>query len=441
MSHPRAPTTALGLTAALALLVSGCETDDSPGATPASDAAAGDVGTDGAAVGGADAPVIPSAPDASPADAGTASTPLYLIHTAVQAMSGRTNYFTLVDSLATPRKLDYAQSLELPGFARLYANQGDGFFAIGEGEAPIITRYDFTSDGRFIKGKSVSLQSYGVASMGPQAVLFVGPTKAYYRDQDQNQIIVWDSKEMVVIKTIPLPGDLVKEGFLPLFSQWAERPGEGYFAVGAQTKTYDRVLPGTHLVRIDTASDTVTVTSDTRCRGFFKTARLANTLYFFSNVINGFGQAVAPDDAGQADCFLRIPPGQTGFDPEFVGTLGKAFAANQIATVISVTADGRAWAQVADTTVTPSQPGTTAAQWYSKGWSWAHLPLASPVTFERVPGDPGAYSGNAFIVGSDFFVSQARPDYSESALVNTAGPTAVPGISFAGFALDVSRVR
>jgi hypothetical protein len=136
-----------------------------------------------------------------------------------------------------------------------------------------------------------------------------------------------------------------------------------------------------------------------------------------------------------------VSPGRTTWDPDYVGTLAEAFPGKQAATVISVTEDGRAWALVVDLSVAPTTPGTTAGAWYAKGWSWAHVELATLSDATKVPGEPGAYSGNAFMVGSDFFISQAKADYSETTLVNLSGGTPAPGVSFPGFALDVNRVR
>jgi hypothetical protein len=279
--------------------------------------------------------------------------------------------------------------------------------------------------------------------MGAQAVLFISPTKAYFKDPDQNQVIVWSPETMTVIKTIPMPGELLPSSLENIlgYSQWAARPGEAYFSASTYGKTYDRANPGATLIRIDTSTDAVTTVSETRCRGFFKTGTLDGTLYFFSDVINGFGHAVYPDDGGQADCFLRISPGKTVFDEDFAGTFSRAFGATDIVTAVALTEDGRAWLQVADLNVTPKTPGTKYTEWYSKGWTWASVRLADLSQSERVPGAAGAYEGNAFTSGPDFFISQGTAGYEETSLVNLSGPAPAPGLSFPGFALDIARVR
>ncbi|MBZ4417942.1 MxcI [Myxococcus sp. RHST-1-4] len=379
--------------------------------------------------------------DGPPGPTEPATQPQYLIHSAVQTDGTRMNYFTLVDSLDQATQLDYSKSLELPGRPRLYAAQGIGFFAIGGGEAPTITRYEL-KDGRLVAGSSISLQAQGVRAMGAQAVLFVSATKAYYKDDAQAQIIVWNPTEMAIEKTLPLPRELVKQGYVTSLSQWASRAGEAYFTVGWTTPTYDRVLPGTVLVRLDTATDELTQVPDERCRDINKTARLGDTLYFFSGVINGLGHtAYGAENGGQQDCILRISPGQRTFDADYVGTVAPALGDNKVGTVIAVTEDGKAWVQAADTTITPSAPGTTYSEWYSKGWSWWSLPLESLSNPVRVEGSPGAYSGFAASTGASFFVSQSAADYSVSTLMELSSGTPKAGVSFPGFVLDVARIN
>lgn len=373
---------------------------------------------------------------------GTPTTqPQYLLHSAVQTGDTRMNYFTLVESLEQATQLDYSQSLELPGRPRLYAARGIGFFAIGGGESPTITRYELR-DGRLVADRSISLQGQGVSRMGPQAVLFVSPTKAYYKDDAQAQIIVWNPSEMAIVKTLSLPRELVRQGYVTSLSQWASREGEAYFTVGWTAPTYDRVLPGTVLVRLDTATDELTQVADSRCRDLFKTARLGDTLYFFSGVINGLGHtAYSAQDGGQQDCILRVSSGQRAFDADYVGTVSTALGAGKVGTVIAVTEDGRAWVQAADTSITPSAPGTTYSEWYSRGWSWWSVPLTSLSSAVRVEGAPGAYSGFAVNSGDRFFVSQSSADYSVSTLTELGSGTPRAGVSFPGFVLDVARLQ
>lgn len=370
------------------------------------------------------------------------SSPRYLIHSAVQSPEqGRTNYFTAVASLDEPNRIDYANSLELVGRARVYADPDLGYFVIGDAESHSLTRYELSDDGQFVPGTPLSLQQYGVTSLGAQAVLFLSPTKAYYKDDSQGQIIVWNPSDMSVEKVIPLPEDLVREGKVMSLSDWGYRDGQAYVAVGWSSEEYDRVDPGLALVRLDTESDALTVSAEDRCRGVYKVREHEGTLYFFSGVINGFGFAVHGDDGGQQDCVLRILPNATEFDPDYLGSIAPALGPNELGTGIAVTDDGRAWYQVVDTTLVPTAPGTSYGEWYATGWTWRHVDLATLAEVTPVTTEVGAYAGVAFVMGDDFFISDEAPDYSETTLLNLGGGSPTPGVSFAGFTLDVIELR
>lgn len=390
-------------------------------------------------------------PDASVADGGSDSATtlpppgpnaLYIVHSATQNPDGaRTNYFTLTKSLTTPASLDYGKSITQQGRSRLYAQQDLGFFAIGAGETLSITRYTIGPNDTIVPGASLALQPQSVTSLGAQAVYFVSETKAYYKDSANAQILVWNPKEMTFLKKIELPADLIKKGYTLGTSQWAAADGQVYFALGWSTTTYDKVLPGTKLVRIDSATDTFTITDDARCRGLNQTASINGALYFFSDVINAFGHATYPNEGGQSACALRINAGQTGFDPSYLGDVGAGFRSDQAATVVDVTSDGTAWVQVADLNVTKHSPGTTYNEWYDKGWNWFQLPLATLKDPKPVTTKTGAYSGITATVDAEFLITEASADYGTSTLNALSSGSPKPGVTFGGFALDVARLR
>jgi hypothetical protein len=374
-------------------------------------------------------------------DGGTQEKPLYIIHSGVtQPDNSRMNYFSLVESLDEAKTLDYKDSLEVGGRPRLYA--APGFLAIGSGDAPTITRYTIENNA-LVEGDSVSFLNEGVASLGAQAVHFVSPTKAYYKDSSQAQIIVWNPSDMSITKTIKLSQDLVKkDGFVTTVSAWAARDGEAYFTVSWSTPDYTKVPAGTVLARINTETDELTTTTDDRCRYLSKTANVDGTLYFFSGVINGFGYAAyGKGEHGQKDCFLRIAPGAKTFDSSFMGSMATALGDGYVGTAIAVTEAGEIWAQVADLAVTPHETTSTYQQWYSKGWSWWHLPLKTLTGAVKVAGEPGAYSGSALTFGSNFYLGRADAQYGTTTLTNMTTGTPVDGIAFPGFSLDVVRVR
>lgn len=381
--------------------------------------------------------------DADPSDT---PEPLYLLHSAVQGDDGRLNYFTPVTSLTDERTLDYASSLELPGRARLYADAATGVFMIGDGESLTLRRYSLSEGGQLLPGERVSLQNQGVTSLGAQAMAFISPTKAYYKDSAQAQVIVINPQAMTVDAVLPLPAELIREGTVINVSDWAVRDGEAYFAVGWTTAVYDRALEGSVLVRIDTENDTLTTTTDSRCRELSMAANLGGTLYFFSGVINGFGHAVYPNDGGQPDCFLRVLPGEQSFDPGAMGTLSGALPAGSSPTAVTLTDAGVLWANVADLALATTAPGSTYGEWYEGGWSWWSMALDTNAlgtigVAERVEQAPGAFSSSVLAFDGAFLISHAEADYALTTLVDLASGTPTAGLSFPGFTLDIARLR
>tara|TARA_R110002096_G_scaffold77896_12_gene183509 strand:- start:205 stop:1425 length:1221 start_codon:yes stop_codon:yes gene_type:complete len=374
-------------------------------------------------------------------DAGTEAGPLYLLHSGVTTADDRANYFTVTDSLDQVRELSYENSLEIPGRARLYAQEGTPFFAIGDSEALTLTRYSISDSGELETGASLSLQPFGVTKLGAQAVFFASETKAYFKDPGEAQIIIWNPQEMAVEGTIELPESLLREGYVAGMSAWAGRDGEAFLTVSWSTPAYDQVLEGTALVRIDTATDAVTVTNDDRCRGITKVGRVGETLYFFSGVINGFGHAVYPDEGGQADCILRITAGETEFDSEYLGSMSNTLPEGVAGTVISVGSDGELWAQVVDLSVAPSTPGSTYGEWYSTGWNWWHMPIDSFADPASLAAEPGAYSSFLLAADPGFYISRSAEDYSETTLLDLSNGTPEEGLSFPGFTLDIVQLR
>lgn len=438
MSSPRWP--AAGLPLCCVLLLLGCDgeapgTDGGPAPNDAALADAGGVDASASDAGPRDA----GSDDGGGVDAGPPEPPLFIVHSAVQTTDARLNYFTPVTSLTDAVTLDYDASIEVPGRARLYASPGLGFFAIGDSEDVSLTRYDVDAEGALTEGDRLSFAALGVTTLGAQAVHFGSPTVAYYKDASQAQIIVWDPTAMEIVGTIELPASLIREGWTLSFGDWTGRGDDAFFTVTWYSRTYDRVGVGTGLVHIDTRTNEVTVTEDARCRAAINATEIDGAIYYFSGVINGFGHAVAPGDAGQQDCSLRIAAGSVTFDDGYLGTIAPALPSDRVGTVITSTGTDL-WAQVADLSITPSAPGTTYSEWYASGWTWWRVPLdASAAT--QITTEPGAYSGFNVTYGASFLLAESEPDYSSTTFIDLATGAAVPGLTFPGFALDVARVR
>src|SRR5688500_7603955 len=104
-------------------------------------------------------------PETAPADAGDSTQAAYLIGTRVWDDVATTSYFQVVRSLDEGTEVDLDRALEVAGSAKLYAVDGIGWFALGDGEAPTITRYTLNGDDELVEDARISLQEYGVPSL------------------------------------------------------------------------------------------------------------------------------------------------------------------------------------------------------------------------------------------------------------------------------------
>src|SRR5688572_26846672 len=129
-----------------------------------------------------DDPTEPAPPDGG--DLG----PAYLVATRIWDDISTTSYFHVVPTTEANAEIDPKRAIEVPGAAKLLSIGEVGWFAIGGGEAPTITRYTLEGDA-LVEGDAISLQKHGVGSLW-NSVYVVSETKAYYPDREGHQLIV-----------------------------------------------------------------------------------------------------------------------------------------------------------------------------------------------------------------------------------------------------------
>lgn len=361
--------------------------------------------------------------------------PLYLLHSGISSPEGRTNYFTPLTSIDEGTKVDYGKAIEVPGIARLFGKQGIGWFAIGEGQT--ITRYDVSGD-RIAPGDSVSFADYGVNQLYANNV-FIDAEKAYYRDPDQLQLIIWNPAKMTVDKAVAIP-DAGREGSVPVLSQPVLRGDQLIFAVGWAKSDYSAALPGAALVIVDSRTDEVRVVAEERCSylGSAVTASNGDTYFFSSNmpIINA-----QVEGRGGGDCVLRLPADSDSFDPEFEASLGE-YADGASLSVIARADGDRLLALVLDAgLLDPAKPIDYGSLFGAPAWRWAYVrfPALDRVDIEDAP--PAAFNGGAYVVNGEVITSTPTINYSESTLFSRSGETPRELFTFGGFSLDLIRVR
>lgn len=299
--------------------------------------------------------------------------PAYLAATRIWDDSSTTSYFHVLPSIAEGTTVATDRALEVSGAAKLYAVQDIGWFAIGGGDAPTITRYKLAQEGGLEKDVSISLQSYGVTSLW-DSLYVVSKTKAYYPDTTQSQLIVFNPSAMTVDGVIPLP-QTVREGYLSYYSLTPVLRGkELVFSVGwFDWSDTDSVIGETGLVVLDTERDAVTrYDVNERCGGITQTIELASgDAYFVSSALAA--SAYRLDRLSTEPCALRMRAGETAFDADYLLAL-KSLTGGKLAGEPVPGTGNTLFLRVFDEDAAEIEPG--AMTWALTGqtvWQWWKL--------------------------------------------------------------------
>jgi hypothetical protein len=266
-----------------------------------------------------------SCSDSSPQSAREHSDQLYAVFTRLESEEGETSYLATTNSLASEAKLDLADALEAPGASRFYAPPAGGYFALGSNEDLTLTRYDIDAAGTPRLTATISFAQLGVTRLQHRAV-FVSESKAYYIDNTQAQIVVFDPSAMEIVTTIRLP-EQVGDGYegnttvLP-YLRFPVVDGRLFIPVGWENDTARTARHATGLVVFDTTTDEVVSYTETEaCPAATELAFDDNgDVYFGTNVNYPF--YFTPDEqtriASRPGCVLRIRAGEQAFDEDYL---------------------------------------------------------------------------------------------------------------------------
>ncbi|AUX37718.1 MULTISPECIES: hypothetical protein [Sorangium] len=382
------------------------------------------------------------APNPGGSGGGGAGRPAFVVGTRVWDDTATTAYFHAVPSLDRGTEVDLSEALEVPGSAKLYGFEDLGWLAIGGGDAPTISRYTLDERGALEEGTSVNLQPLGVQDLWP-TLYFVSPTKAYYPDRHNEQLIVLNPAAMKVEGTIELP-ETARQGYLALYSYGSILRGDSLlFSVGwFDWEQNDTILEETGLVVIDTTTDTlVRVDVDERCGGITQPVETASgDAYFVSSALAGAAHRL--DRLPTEPCALRVQKGADAFDKDYLMALGEltdgAIAGEPIpgggdSVFLRVFDEGAATIE-ADS-VTWDLTSQKVWQW----WRWdtatgeaARIDELSPMTSDVL----------WFQVDGRVFGTETADDYAESTLIElTAEGGPKRAMTVPGFLHGVSKVR
>jgi hypothetical protein len=379
-----------------------------------------------------------------PDDPDAAAGPAFAIGTRVWDDTTTTSFFNVVGSLSAGTVVDTSQAIEVAGAAKLFSLGSLGWFAIGGGESPTISRYEVDADNQLVPRETISLQNYGVESLW-DTIYVVSPTKAYYPDRDNRQLIIWNPTAMTISGSIDL-AQTEREGYLSLYGYTPViRGNQLLFTVGwFDWTTNDTVLAETGLVVIDTATDTVArFDVDDRCGGITTGIEVANgDVYFASSALAGAAHML--ERLTTEPCALRLLADATAFDPTYrvqldtLDTLADGAVAGE-----PVSGGGdRIFLRVFDEEAAelPAEPAT----WDVTGqvaWTWLAWDVGTDTAAAASSLPPSTADVVWFEVEGVTYGAQTTADYSSTTLIDLTAATPTPALTAPGFVHGVARVR
>ncbi|AKJ02791.1 Hypothetical protein AA314_04417 [Archangium gephyra] len=347
-------------------------------------------------------PLFAGCETGKPDPSGSGNGPVYAITTQVITTDDPQSYVLLTDKVDHTEPLSLAQGIEIPGRALGVGLPKSGALFVAGNEAPTVTRYNLTSDGRLEEGATVSFAGQGVASIGEyqNQFQFISESKAYYFDSRTSKAIVWNPSDMSVTGSIHLEGIAI-EGALLTFSALPVRlENQVIMPLGWRPATGIGITKQAGVVVIDTRTDTATVVKDDRC-GYVRDGVMGpdGLLYLATEVYGAAVRRVAGSNT-PVPCLLRFDPKTLAFDPEFNVELGTLVNGGTAGSLLPGPQAGTAYLRVFDESLFEVKAGVHPRTMASApAWKWWQLRLdtlkATPV--EALP----ATTGSTFLFEAD----------------------------------------
>jgi hypothetical protein len=368
--------------------------------------------------------------------------PAFVAATRIWDDATTTSYFHVLPGIDAETEVDSAQALEVSGAAKLFAYGNLGWFAVGNGESPTITRYTLDAAGKLVPGVSISLLDYGVSDLW-DSLYFASAEKAYYPDTDNSQLIVWNPTSMEVMGSISL-AETARDGYLSYYGITPIRRGrELLFSVGwFDWLDRDAILPETGLVVLDTETDEVKrFDVDERCAGITQAIELASgDAYFVSSAMAGATHRL--ERLASEPCALRITRGSDRFDSDYALSLTTLTGGAIAGEPAPANGDALFLRVLDDALVTITQESRSWDLTGQAAWRWARWNVETNELAAVSDLAPSTADVFWFRLEDRVFASETKPDYSETTLIDLlAAAGERRAITLPGFLQNIARVR
>ena len=373
---------------------------------------------------------------------------LYAVYWRLETPDGRTNYVSLVNDLMQAGEVDPSEALEVPGQSRFYAQPQAGYFFTGNGENLTFTRYNISEGGNnFEEGAQFSLANEGVTSLQARTV-FLSDTKAYYIDNTQGQIVIFNPEEMAITGSFDLPEEFA-DGYQGYSTQLGFNGYQlngnrlsipvGWVNFGAATH-----LDKTGLAIVDTEADEViSYTEDDRCALATEPAFMANgDVYYGQSERYHFSkQARQKDSAG---CILRKEAGSNTFDQDYDPYFMNQIEGKKVGlSLFNAPKEGNGYVRVLDTDQLQWSEDIEGITYYDTVWETYEINLSENQIVGKVDRPLGpSYAEQPFQINEEFFGTLKVNDEGEHRVIKYSPDGSYDeGLTTPGYISNLVRLR
>jgi hypothetical protein len=372
---------------------------------------------------------------------------LYAVFWRVNTADGRVNYVSLVDDVMDG-EIDPSNAIEVSGYSRFFAQQDAGYFIIGDGEDLSFTRYNVSEDGKtIVEGDKFSFVNKGVTSLQKRNV-FLSDTKAYYIDNTQGQIIIWNPEEMIITGSFDLPTEFANgyQGFTTElgYGNYLLNGNKLNIPVGWINFDNNTHLDKTGLAVIDVENDVVlSYSEDTRCALAVEAAFTPNgdAYYGVSERYHFSTAARTKEDCG---CILKVASGSTTFDQDYDPYFMNQIEGEQVGIGLTNSFQlNHGYVKVLDTDVLAWSPDVEGINYYGLAWETYEINLLENTILGKVdrPLVP-SYSENIFKFDEDSYGTIKVIDNENYKVVKYATDGSyIEGIQVPGYISNMQRIR
>lgn len=249
---------------------------------------------------------------------------------------------------------------------------GGSLYLFSRGEQPTVTRWTVEPDLSLEEQETVSFGNTGTTIFCEICNVFGSPELAFHLDSSAGVLVSWNPTTMTIVDTSDIPESItgrLEGGYADvLFPRVHD--GRAFFNAGWSNSEVPEVVETAAVVTfdVDDATPELEVIEDDRCGGTWAMAPFSDddgNVYVMGDWNAGYYQIGILDPIQTPACLLRIPAGQSEFDPDYYVDLLETLDAQAVRNAFSM-ADGKLLVSI----LPASDAGLTEAAIEADPWAF-----------------------------------------------------------------------